>query len=157
MKAAFVTVIVAGLGIGLMLPGGRSPAPAPAASVSADAYRETRLEREPGGHFFVNGKVDGNPVRFVIDTGATTVALTTEDARRIGLQFSEDEFDVVGRGASGDVWGKEFTFKKVSVEGKDVTHVRGAVLKDLDVSLLGQTYLSRITAVQMNGDSMILR
>jgi aspartyl protease family protein len=157
MRAAFATVIVAGVGIGLMLPGGHAPAPAPAAVVAPDAYQETRLERAPGGHFFVNGKVEGNPVRFVIDTGATAVALTIEDARRIGLKFSEDEFAVVGRGAAGDVWGKEFTFKKVSVEGKDVTHVRGAIIKDLDVSLLGQTYLSRITAVQMNGDSMILR
>ncbi|MDB5698641.1 MAG: hypothetical protein JWN69_1445 [Alphaproteobacteria bacterium] len=157
MRAALATVILAGTGIGLLLPGGRSAAPAPASSVLADAYRETHLDRSRGGHFFVTGKVEGKPVHFVIDTGASDVVLTTEDARRIGLRFSEDEFAVIARGASGDVWGKDVMFDKVSVEGKDVTHVRGAIARDLDVSLLGQTYLSRITAVQMNGDSMILR
>jgi aspartyl protease family protein len=55
------------------------------------------------------------------------------------------------------VRGKDVTLDSVTVDGKEVRGVRAAVLEGLDVSLLGQTYLSRITAVQMSGDTMTLK
>jgi aspartyl protease family protein len=155
---ALIFVIAAGTGIGLMLPTGESPAPATTAPAAGRArVAETRLEQSGGGHFYVNAEVNGQLVRFVVDTGATSVALTMEDAERIGIPFSPGEFDIVGTGASGPVRGKPITLDKISVEGKEVIRVRGAVLEGLEVSLLGQTYLSRIRAVEMRGDYMILR
>ena len=55
------------------------------------------------------------------------------------------EFTVIGSGASGPVRGKDVTLDSVTIDGKEVRGVRGAILEGLDVSLLGQTYLSRIT------------
>jgi len=155
-------VIALGIAIGLLLPAGK-PAEPVAAGVAAAASpfdsrpSVTRVDRSDGGHFYVDAEVNGQAVRFVVDTGASSVALTMDDARRIGIAFEPSEFNVIGSGASGPVRGKPIILDKVSLDGKEVMKVRGAVLEGLDVSLLGQTYLSRITAVEMHGDYMSLR
>ena len=148
-------VVAAGVAIGLAIPS-RRPAEA-AAVVSDGAPKETLLEREANGHFYVHAKVNGELVRFLIDTGASGVSLTERDARRVGIQFSPSEFGVVAQGAAGPIRGKLVTIKSVDVDGKRVTNVRGAVLQGSDLSLLGQSYLSRIGEVEMRGDYMVLR
>jgi aspartyl protease family protein len=168
MEKSFIFVILLGAAIGLMLPTHRSaPAAAPAAThaVTAPAAddpdpsmaEETKLERAPNGHFYAEGNVNGQPVRLVVDTGATSVALSEADAQRIGVPFSPNEFTVIGSGASGPVRGEQVTLDRVEVGGKEVRDVRAVVLEGLDVSLLGQTYLGRISSVQMSGDTMTLR
>jgi aspartyl protease family protein len=173
MKAALAIVIAVGIGIGLMIPAeGRkedAPAPeaapqaaaavetAPAAAPSASWGGETRLKRAEGGHFYATALVNGQPVEFVVDTGATTVALTVEDARRIGIPVDPGSFEVIGSGASGPVRGQNVTIDRVSLDGKEVRTLRGAVLEGLEVSLLGQAYLSRIGSVTMSGGEMVLR
>ena len=156
MQKAFLLVIAAGAGIGFMWPGSDAPAPAPvaAASVAPDsAPRETVLERSPLGHFYADVEVNGQLVRFLIDTGATSVALTAKDAERIGIPFSPGEFETVGTGASGPVRGKFVTFDTVSLDGKEARSVSGAILEGADMNLLGQEYLGRF-AVEMRGDTM---
>ena len=155
---AFLFMIGLGLVIGLVYPSGRSaPPPASAAATASVAPSETRLERSGSGHFYANADVNGQLVRFVVDTGASSVALTVDDARRIGIPFSPSEFSEIGSGASGPVRGKQILIDKVSLDGKEVAQVRGAILEGLDVSLLGQSYLSRIGAVEMRGDYMVLK
>ena len=166
MYKALFFVIAAGVGIGLAIPSGkRAPAPAAAAATSAaakqafssEAPHDTVLERESNGHFYVHAKVNGELVRFVVDTGATKVALTTEDARRVGIQFDPGEFQYVGEGASGPVRGKLITIRQVDVDGKTVDDVGGVILEGSQLSLLGQSYLSRMGEVQMVGDTMVLK
>lgn len=118
---------------------------------------DTRVRRSPNGHFYVNALVNGQPVRFVVDTGATTVALTVEDARRAGVRFDQASFEVIGRGAAGPIRGEQVHLNSVELDGKERLHVRAAVLEGGDVSLLGQTYLSRLNSIQMQGDQMVLR
>jgi aspartyl protease family protein len=156
MIRALLSVTVLGAGIGLMLPGG-SKAPAEATQEASGPAPEVRLEREGNGHFYVHGEVNGQLARFVVDTGASMVALTVEDARRLGVPFNEAEFDVVGTGASGPVRGQMVKLDRVVVEGREVTDVSGAVLEGLEISLLGQSFLSRIGSIEMSGDYMILR
>src|SRR6059058_1551688 len=162
MEKSFLFVVGLGAVIGLMLPLGHRSAPAapapavarPAAAPAASpapapepapfAAVETKLSRMPNGHFYADAAVNGQPVRVVVDTGASTVALTVADAQRIGVPFSQNEFTVIGSGASGPVRGQDVTLDSVTVDGKEVHGVRAAVLEGLDVSLLGQTYLSRI-------------
>jgi aspartyl protease family protein len=158
MKLALAAMIAAGLGIGFVLPVGRSASPASAqVGAEAGAAAETRLARAPSGHFHATALVNGQPVEFVVDTGATTVALTVEDARRIGLDFNPAQFEIIGSGASGPARGQEVALERVSLDGREVRTLRGAVLEGLDVSLLGQAYLSRIGSVEMSGDEMVLR
>lgn len=154
---ALIFVLLAGAGIGLMWPSGDGGAPAATVATTTEAKpKETLLERSHGGHFYVDAEVNGQLVHFVVDTGATSVALTVDDARRIGLPFSTGEFQVVGSGASGPVRGKSIMLDKVSVDGKEVRGVSGAVLEGLGISLLGQSYLSRIGGVEMSGEYMRL-
>jgi aspartyl protease family protein len=165
----YLPVIIAGGMIGLMLPSAKQRPAAPAAApadprgvrpsyhIGGSGGGETRLVRMDNGHFYAEASVNGQPVHLVVDTGASSVALTVADAQRIGIPFSTSEFEVIGTGASGPVRGKSILLDRVEVEGKEVTHVRGAILEGLDVSLLGQSYLSRIGGVQMSGEVMVLR
>ena len=173
MKVALSLVILIGAGLGLLLPGKplgpaaaepvaqmavSAPAPAASAAKPATQWRaETRLTPGPGGHFHTVALVNGQPVKFIVDTGATTVALTLEDARRIGLAVDPSAFTEVGMGAGGPVRGQEVTIDSVSVDGREVRTLRGVVLEGLQDSLLGQSYLTRIGEVRMSGGVMILR
>ena len=130
--------------------------PAPAAQPTSDA-EETHLLREENGHFYAEAVIAGEPVLMLVDTGASTVALTTEDAARVGVDFSEEDFQPIGTGASGAVRGVRTTLDSVDVDGKEVPAVEAAVVEGLEVSLLGQSYLSRLDAVSMSGDTMVLR
>jgi aspartyl protease family protein len=159
MKAAFFAVTAIGIAIGFLLPGGKPKAAPPAALVAtvADQPRETVLEREDNGHFFTVAAVNSEPIKFVVDTGATTVALTQDDARRAGVEFDPGSFQVVGSGASGAVRGQEVTLDDVELDGKKVSGIHALVLDGLTISLLGQNYLRHLDSVSISGDKMTLK
>ena len=150
----FLVFVALGIAVGLAWPSNRSAAPvASAVAAEDDEPRETVLERSEGGHFYAHVEVNGALVRFLVDTGATGVALTEEDAERIGLEFDRGAYEQVGIGASGPVRGKFVTLDKVSLDGKAARQVEGAILEGSDVSLLGQAYLGRFS-VEMRGETM---
>ena len=158
MQKAVLIVIVVGTAIGLLLPSGKQEPTVAAASVKQAVKAETRLEREANGHFYVDAEVnDEQLVHFMVDTGASGVALTIEDAERLGVPFSRDNFQVVGTGASGEVRGQFVKLDRISIEGKEARNVNGAVLEGLEISLLGQSYLSRLSGIDISGDTMTLR
>jgi aspartyl protease family protein len=152
-------ILVFGLTLGYLLPG-HSPASSGnphRVTTPSEPPRETQLERSPSGHFYTYAKVNGEFVRFVVDTGADVVALTREDAERLGIKVDPSSFEVVGEGASGPVRGAPVRIDSIEVDGKLVNDVQGIVLADSSLSLLGQSYLSRIQEVKMTGDYMVLR
>lgn len=158
MKFAFLAVTMTGILIGIMLPAAKPKAAPPAALAATvtDERRETVLEREDNGHFFTVADVNGEPIKFVVDTGATTVALTQDDARRAGIAFDPGQFEVVGSGASGAVRGQEVELKDVVLDGKRVSGIHALVLDGLGISLLGQNYLSHVD-ISITGDKMTLK
>lgn len=161
MQKAFLLMIAAGTIIGLAWPSGPSTAPAATAIGSAAARgedgeeepRETILERSGGGHFYADVEVNGELVRFLVDTGATGVALTERDAERVGLKFDRGSYEQVGMGASGPVRGKFVTLDKVSLDGKAAHKIEGAILEGSETSLLGQNYLGRFS-IEIRGNTM---
>lgn len=165
MKIALSLVAVIGIAIGLTAPMAPRSAPvvAGAATVSAekppadDPPVDTVIERSDNGHYYAVADVNGTPTRFVVDTGATTVALTVEDAKRAGIAVDPGQFQVIGSGASGAVRGQEIMIDTVILDGKRAAQVRGAVLEGLNVSLLGQNYLSKLDAVEIRRGTMTLR
>lgn len=176
MKIPLLIVTMAGIAIGLAIPAVETAAPPVAAAVPAPVTPsppaappsappppaaappvETVLDRSPGGHFIAVADVNGEPTRFVVDTGADTVALTMADATRAHIAFDPTQFRVVGRGASGDVRGQEVQIDRIVLDGKEATALRGVVLEGSDISLLGHSYLRSISDVQIKGDKMILR
>jgi len=162
-KLALVMIVFAVM-VGVLAPSGPSRSPAATEAQAKQPglfegtpYKETELQRRPNGHFFVTGYVNGAPINFMVDTGASTVALTEADARAAGLQFSSEEFEPIAQTASGVARGKAVTLPKVAIEGKDVPEVEAMIIEGAQLSLLGQSYLARISGVQMNGDTMVLR
>jgi aspartyl protease family protein len=156
VQKIFFLVVAAGAGIGLMWPSAQAPS-SPAVAATAGEPRETLIKRRWNGHFYVDGEVNGEIVNFMVDTGAFGVALPVETARRLNIPFDESEFEIIGSGASGPVRGKPITLARVSVDGKEVRNVEGAIAQGLDQPLLGQTYLSRLSSVEMSGDYMRLQ
>ena len=159
----FVGAMVAGALVGWAMPSGspRAPAaapPVPQTSADVSLSIDKVLKRAPNGHFFVDAQVDGQTVRFLIDTGASGVALTGEDARRLGIVVLPSEIVPVGTGASGQVLGKRIVIHHLAIDRKEAWDMEAVVIPEgLDVSLLGQSFLSRIGSVQINGDRMVLR
>jgi aspartyl protease family protein len=159
MSRLFVAGIGVGVVIGLFASGLRtssSEPPAAGAYSESSVARQTILDRQENGHFYVNALVNDLPVRFVVDTGASLVALTVSDAERLGIPFSRRDFIVIGRGASGDIRGTEVTLERVSLDGKNVSEVKAMICDGLDISLLGQNFLSRLGTMHVQGDQMIL-
>lgn len=129
---------------------------APSATIAF--YGEgTVLDRQPDGHFYANAEVAGMPVRFLVDTGASVVALTGADASDIGLDWSEDQVRNIGQGANGPIYGVPTTLDEVSLGGFQGRNVEAVIIPEgLPVSLLGQSFLSRVPKLDIAGDKMTL-
>jgi aspartyl protease family protein len=157
MSKSLIFVVIIGGAVGLMWPSGRS-APAPQTDASGAPVRvETRVPRQRDGHFYVDATVNGQLVRFMVDTGATMVALTEEDAAHVGINVDPKNYEDVGRGVAGVVRGQRTTIDSIEIGGKRANYVRGAVIEGGDQSLLGQSYLAQLRSVEITGDEMILR
>ena len=129
----------------------------PRSSTASSIGGWTTLDRGANGHFFADAQVNGATIHFLIDTGASGVALTAADARRAGLQFSSQEFSPVGSGASGEVRGKLVSLDRVSLGGHSVDNVSGVILEGGEMSLLGQSFLSQMGTIEISGDRMTIR
>ena len=91
----------------------------------------------------------------MIDTGASVVALTRDDAQRAGIAFSSERARAIGAG--GEVEVIPVTIDRIAIGPLEAREVRGAVADNLPVSLLGQSFLSRVGSVEIHGDWMVLR
>ena len=104
---------------------------------------ELVIPREPDGHFYVAGRVNGQPVSFLVDTGATTVTVSEAFAQRAGLKGGQP---VTFQTANGTLPGR--LLRQVPVQAghlalPGVTVAVGMVGKPPEVALLGQNFLSR--------------
>jgi aspartyl protease family protein len=131
--------------------------PADQSEGDAEPADSIELIREADGHFYTDVEVNAGSIRFLVDTGATAVALTGDDARELGLQWSGDELSPVARGAGGMVMGKIVTLERMQLGDVQATNVRAAIIPEgLPVSLLGQTFLRQVSSVNISGDRMII-
>ena len=118
---------------------------------------EVVLPREADGHFYADVVVDGASAHMLVDTGATTVALTGEDAEAMGLSWTDADVQPVARGANGTVYGVAVMLDHVQLGELEATGVEAIVVPEgLGISLLGQSFLSKIQRVEMDQDRMVL-
>jgi aspartyl protease family protein len=115
------------------------------------------LEREADGHFYADVRINGNLVHMLIDTGASGIALSRDDARTAGLATSIAMNDVVGEGADGEVKGEFAKLDRVELGPLSAEGLEAVVLNSGHQSLLGQSFLSKYSSVQIEGDRMVLR
>lgn len=131
---------------------------AAAASGNSGSSREVLLERSGDSHFYADTEIDGRNIRMLVDSGASIVALTRSDAEAIGINV--DDLPVGGSAstAGGVVPMRMVMLDSVEVDGVEVRDVQAAVIdSDMGISLLGQSFLSRLAAVNVEGDTMTLR
>lgn len=129
---------------------------------SASAVRSSssgvELERAGDSHFYADTEIDGTNIHMMVDSGASIVALTRRDAEAIGIDV--DRLPVSGSAstAGGVVPTRSVMLDSVEIDGIEVRGVEAAVIDaDMGVSLLGQSFLSKLDAVTIEGDKMTLR
>lgn len=115
------------------------------------------LPRERDGHYYLTLDVNGVPVNFVVDTGATQVVLTQQDAARIGIDMGALAYLGIANTANGTVRTAAVRLDTVTLGTMRDTRVR-AVVNDgqMDGSLLGMTYLSRFDSITIKDNQLIL-
>lgn len=166
-------LILAGLTIGavaaLFPSSDAAKKPAPAIARPTDAARKTgsaptprgggstELRRAGDGHFYAPVTVGVRPVTMLVDTGASVVALTGEDARAAGVPWSPGQLTVVAQGASGPVRGVAVTLERVRMGNHEARDVPAVVIpQGLPISLLGQSFLKDVEPVRIEKDRMVL-
>lgn len=116
------------------------------------------INREADGHYWTRADVEGTDVRFMVDTGASIVALTLYDAQRIGLKPADLEFDNEIRTAGGTTFGAYVVLDAIRIGRVEIEDVRAMVLKEgLEQSLLGMSFLGELYSYEFKGDTLIIR
>ena len=129
---------------------------APSTASASSGFRELQVP-EQRGQYFVDAYVEGVPVHFVVDTGASIVTLSADTARRIGLVDSARAPHYLFSTANGQTQGYGVTLKSVDLGSIYVSDVTAAVSPNTGMNLLGETFLRRLTAVEQREGRMILR
>jgi aspartyl protease family protein len=119
------------------------PAADPAPSSN---YRVVTLNSGPGGHFQSSARVDGRWLHFLVDTGASSVALRESAAAQLGIHPTARDYNVKISTANGTTRGARVLLDRVELEGITVRNVTAIVLPDesLGTNLLGMSFLSRV-------------
>ncbi len=128
-----------------------------AATPEVHNSRSISLPRGAGGHFLTDGLVDGRRIEFIVDTGASMIALRERDAARLGFHPSQREFTLKIQTANGVVLAAPVDVNRVEVGDLIVRNVRAIVLPDqaLAQNLLGMSFLSQVRW-QYQGNRLVL-
>ncbi|MEO0675740.1 MAG: TIGR02281 family clan AA aspartic protease, partial [Pseudomonadota bacterium] len=104
-------------------------------------------------------QVNGARLSFLIDTGASFVALRESDARRAGVYLSTDDFTVPISTANGQAKAARISLDDISVEGLSFPGIDALIMPDdkLKVNLLGMSYLSKLTSFGTQGTDLVLK
>lgn len=129
--------------------GFRPEAPGPSAAV---------LKMSDDGHYWADAKIDGRRIRMMVDTGASMIALTRDDARRIGLQMGDLDFKWEVGTAGGKTYGAYVQLEDVTIGNVTVEQVDALVIQaELENSLLGMSFLSELSSFEFSKNAMIIR
>lgn len=137
---------------------GRGRAEAAPVTASRAHGSDAQVTRGADGHYWAEALIDGRAVRVMVDTGASVVILTAEDAARLGVRLEESDFGSTVQTASGLVGAAPVTLDHVAVAGARVDHVHALVVRDgLPHSLLGMSYLGRLSRFEATPTGLTLR
>lgn len=112
---------------------------------------------DSAGHAQLTAEVDGVPVRFVVDTGASMLALRQRDASRVGIDPSRLAYTGQAQTANGLVGMAAVRLESVTLGGVTDRNVPAVVIQgELDQSLMGMSYLRRFARVSIEGGMLVL-
>lgn len=126
---------------------------------SSPHVRAVQISRGQGGEFALQARINGVSAAMVIDTGATSVVLTYETAKAIGLPLELLEYDVDVQTAGGHTKAARLTLDRLAV-GKLVERSVPALVVphgQMKTNLLGMSFLDRLESWEVHADSLVLR
>lgn len=128
-----------------------------AATFTAAEVAEVRVPRDSRGHYFVGGAINGHPVEFMVDTGATAIALNSAAAERLGIDWEKGGAGMTST-AGGVVPTRQLTLAKVSVGGITLHQVAAVVVIGAHPPhvLLGNSFLTKVEMAEDAG-TLVLR
>ena len=134
--------------------GGRDVAPR---QLVLDGGGRIEVPRAFDGHYYLSARVNGAVIDFVVDTGATDIVLTRDDAERAGIPLGSLAFTGQARTANGVVRTAPVRLNEVRMGDLADQDVR-AVVNDgeMEQSLLGMSYLNRFSRIEISGDRLVL-
>ncbi|MGH6831772.1 MAG: retropepsin-like aspartic protease family protein [Methyloceanibacter sp.] len=140
--------------VGELLPGS-----AMTVEQSTGGVTEVRIRKRLDGHFTANVKVNGKLISMIVDTGASTIVLRPEDAKKAGIDVSALTYRVPVITANGRTVAARVRLDEVSVGPLDRKKVDALVAQPgaLTQSLLGMSFLSRLRSYEFSGDFLTLR
>jgi aspartyl protease family protein len=169
MRNIIITAgILAGLGVFMaQMADKMTPASASTSSVRQTALvvnpvqaglRSLNIPRDPRGHFQTDGRIDGQRITFMVDTGASVVALNESSAARFGLRPTPGQYTASVSTANGTVKAARTRIEMLDVGGLIVRDVDAMVLPDeaLSENLLGLSFLSRLKRFEYANGQMVL-
>ncbi len=116
------------------------------------------LQARRDGHYYADAELNGSSVRVMVDTGATSVALTYEDAQRAGISVSDSDFTGRTNTANGEGRYAPVTITSIAIGSITVHNVRGVVLQrgKLGITLLGMSFLNKLSRAEMSNGTLVL-
>jgi aspartyl protease family protein len=129
--------------------------PAPPAPTN---FGSVVVDPDASGHYRVSGDIDGHPLYFMIDTGASVVTLSAADAASLGIFPTGRDYTMVLRTANGTVRGAPTKLGRVDIGSLTVPDVEAVVMPDgaLSDNLLGLSFLSRLRHFEFSQGRMVL-
>jgi aspartyl protease family protein len=123
---------------------------------SASAAQSATLTANSQGHFLIDGQINGGTVRFLVDTGATTVSLSSFDANRLGIDYRKGQTALMGT-ANGTTVAYRVKLDTVRVGDIIINNVDASVLEgnQIPFALLGMSFLNRMEMKRV-GETMVL-
>jgi aspartyl protease family protein len=116
------------------------------------------VEAGSHGHFVIDAVVDGVPLTFLLDTGASEIVLTLDDARQLGFLPQSLEFSQRFRTANGEVRGAPVRLRELRIGQFSLYDLDASVNEaPLAISLLGMSFLDRLNGYQVKDGRLILR
>ena len=135
-----------------------APRTASAETVAQAGSRSLSIPRDARGHFQADARIDGQRVAFMVDTGASLVALNEKSAARFGLRPSRGDYNATVTTANGTIKAARTRLAMVELGGLVVRDVEAMVLPDeaLSENLLGLSFLSKLKRFEYANGKMVL-
>jgi aspartyl protease family protein len=159
LLSGVVTVLLVGiarLGPSFLPERAAGSAPASDAAEHVPASDTLVFPANQQGHVIVEAVINGASIRLLVDTGASLVSLTAADARAAGISRSELVFDHLVNTANGSVRVARVTLREVRIGQLSVYDVPAVVLDNLNISLLGMSFLSRLQSYEMRDGKLTI-
>jgi aspartyl protease family protein len=131
---------------------------APVETAAQTSLRSLSIPRDARGHFQTEGRIDGQRIGFMVDTGASVIALNETSAARFGLRPSRGDYNATVTTANGTIKAARTRIAMVDIGGLVVRDVDAMVLPDeaLSENLLGLSFLSKLKRFEYANGTMVL-